>query len=102
MKKVVCGSLISLCCIFFSSCGCSYRWVKVIGHYYIPKHYEQINYEYYSYGRWVEEKKILQVECLCGTKDLVVEESFYNKLKDGDSIYWNEAEHTVSVKHKSW
>lgn len=102
MKKVVLISLISLCCIFFSSCGCSYRWVEVIGHYYKPRHYEQYNGRYYSYGQWVEEQKLLRVKCACGTTDIIVEEPFYYEVKNGDSIYWNKAEQTVKLKPKSW
>lgn len=102
MKKIVSVTLALLCCTSFVSCGCSNRWVKVLGHYYKPEHYEQYNSKYYSYGRWVEEQKYLRVECACGTTDIKVTESLYDEVKDGDSVYWHRAEHTVSVKHKSW
>lgn len=102
MKKVLSVSLVLLFCTALSSCGCAYRWVEVIGHYYKPKHYEQYNSQYYSYGRWVEEQKILRVQCACGTKDIYVEEEFWNKVENGDSVYWDKSHHTVSMKRKSW
>ena len=97
MKKF---ALILFSTLLLTSCGCAERWVKVIGHYYRPKHYEQYNSKYYSYGQWVEEQKLLRVECKCRTTDIIVNESFYNEVNDGDSIYWHRKEHIVSVKHK--
>ncbi len=101
MKKTIYVSLILLFCSAVSSCGCSNRWVEVKGHYYKPKHYEQINLEHYSYGQWVEEQKFLRVKCACGTTDIKVTESLYNEVSDGDSVYWYKDKHTLSVKHKS-
>ena len=102
MKKILLVLLILLTCSALSSCGCSYRWVEVQGHYYKPMHYEQINTKYYSYGQWVEEQKFLRVKCACGTTDIKVTESLYNEVEDGDSLYWHKNKHTVSVKRKSW
>ena len=95
MKKY---ALILLSSLLLTSCGCANRWVKVLGHYYRPEHYEQYNSQYYIYGRWVEEQKLLRVECKCGTKDIIVTEELYNEVNDGDSIYWHKDEHNVSVK----